>query len=51
MEEKAILSCILRHFWVECNQKREELGLVGELILRPTNGIWIKLKRRNVDEP
>lgn len=50
MEEKAILSCILRHFWVESNQKREELGLAGELILRPTNGIWIKLKRRNADE-
>ncbi|XP_070264327.1 cytochrome P450 4V2-like isoform X1 [Myotis yumanensis] len=49
MEEKVILSCILRHFWVECNQKREELGLAGELILRPTNGIWIKLKRRNAD--
>ncbi|XP_032269486.1 cytochrome P450 4V2 [Phoca vitulina] len=50
MEEKAILSCILRHFWVESNQKREELGLAGELILRPANGIWIKLKRRNADE-
>ncbi|XP_007946581.1 cytochrome P450 4V2 [Orycteropus afer afer] len=46
-EEKTILSCILRRFWVECNQKREELGLTGELILRPDNGIWIKLKRRN----
>ncbi|KAM9670485.1 cytochrome P450 4V2 isoform 2-T2 [Dama dama] len=50
MEEKTILSCILRHFWVESNQKREELGLAGELILRPSNGIWIKLKRRNTDE-
>lgn len=50
MEEKTILSCILRHFWVESNQKREELGLSGELILRPTKGIWIKLKRRNADE-
>uniref|UniRef100_A0A7N9I9F9 Cytochrome P450 family 4 subfamily V member 2 n=1 Tax=Macaca fascicularis TaxID=9541 RepID=A0A7N9I9F9_MACFA len=51
MEEKTILSCILRHFWIESNQKREELGLEGQLILRPTNGIWIKLKRRNADEP
>ncbi|XP_037382242.1 cytochrome P450 4V2-like isoform X1 [Talpa occidentalis] len=50
MEEKTILSCILRHFWVECNQKREELGLAGDLILRPTNGIWIKLKRRHTNE-
>ncbi|XP_016064466.1 PREDICTED: cytochrome P450 4V2, partial [Miniopterus natalensis] len=51
MEEKAVLSCILRHFWVESNQKREDLGLAGELILRPSNGIWIKLKKRNADEP
>ncbi|XP_064225665.1 cytochrome P450 4V2 isoform X2 [Aotus nancymaae] len=51
MEEKTILSCILRHFWIESNQKREELGLEGQLILRPSNGIWIKLKRRNADEP
>ncbi|XP_023370667.1 cytochrome P450 4V2 isoform X2 [Otolemur garnettii] len=50
MEEKTILSCVLRHFWVESNQKREELGLAGELILRPCNGIWIKLKRRNADD-
>lgn len=50
MEEKTILSCILRHFWVESTQKREELGLAGELILRPSNGIWIKLKRRNTNE-
>nr|BAC86562.1 unnamed protein product [Homo sapiens] len=50
MEEKTILSCILRHFWIESNQKREELGLEGQLILRPSNGIWIKLKRRNADE-
>ncbi|XP_049721243.1 cytochrome P450 4V2 [Elephas maximus indicus] len=50
IEEKTILSCILRRFWVECNQKREELGLTGELILRPYNGIWIKLKKRNFSE-
>ncbi|MEJ1285079.1 family with sequence similarity 149 member A [Cricetulus griseus] len=50
MEEKTILACILRRFWVECNQKREELGLSGDLILRPNNGIWIKLKRRH-EEP
>ncbi|XP_006092710.1 cytochrome P450 4V2-like isoform X1 [Myotis lucifugus] len=49
MEEKVVLSWILRHFWVESNQKREELVLAGDLVLRPLNGIWIKLKRRNID--
>lgn len=51
MEEKTILACILREFWIESNQKREELGLAGDLILRPNNGIWIKLKRRHEDDP
>ncbi|TFK15912.1 ras and Rab interactor 3 [Platysternon megacephalum] len=46
MEEKAVLAIILRRFWVETNQEREGLGLVGELILRPNKGIWIQLKRR-----
>ncbi|NXY27453.1 CP4V2 protein, partial [Pomatorhinus ruficollis] len=46
MEEKTLLALILRRFWVESCQKPEELGLCGELILRPNNGIWIKLKRR-----
>ncbi|NWH56921.1 CP4V2 protein, partial [Geococcyx californianus] len=46
MEEKAILALILRRFWVDSCQKPEELGITGELILRPNNGIWIKLKRR-----
>ncbi|XP_034628412.1 cytochrome P450 4V2 [Trachemys scripta elegans] len=46
MEEKAVLAIILRRFWVETSQKREELGLVSELILRPNKGIWIQLKRR-----
>ncbi|NXJ75175.1 CP4V2 protein, partial [Trogon melanurus] len=46
MEEKTLLALILRRFWVESCQKPEELGLSGELILRPNNGIWIKVKRR-----
>nr|XP_033799763.1 cytochrome P450 4V2 isoform X2 [Geotrypetes seraphini] len=46
MEELVVLSTLLRHFWVEAKQTREELILVGELILRPENGIWIELKKR-----
>uniref|UniRef100_A0A7M4EXQ3 Cytochrome P450 4V2-like n=1 Tax=Crocodylus porosus TaxID=8502 RepID=A0A7M4EXQ3_CROPO len=46
IEEKTVIATLLRRFWVEANQKREELGLVAELILRPNNGIWIQLKRR-----
>ncbi|XP_061440380.1 cytochrome P450 4V2 [Rhineura floridana] len=46
MEEKTVLATILRHFRVESVQKRDQLGPVGELILRPSQGIWIQLKRR-----
>ncbi|XP_037328235.1 cytochrome P450 4V2 [Pungitius pungitius] len=46
MEEKVVLAAILRNFNIEACQKREELRPVGELILRPENGIWIKLEKR-----
>ncbi|XP_056624881.1 cytochrome P450 4V2 isoform X1 [Triplophysa dalaica] len=46
MEEKVVLATILRHFEVESCQSREELRPLGELILRPEKGIWIKLQKR-----
>ncbi|XP_063166746.1 cytochrome P450 4V2 [Candoia aspera] len=46
LETKTILATILRHFWIETKQKREELGMAGDLILRSTKGIWIQLKKR-----
>ncbi|XP_047435475.1 cytochrome P450 4V2 isoform X2 [Mugil cephalus] len=45
MEEKVVLASILRNFNVEACQTREELRPVGELILRPEKGIWIKLEK------
>uniref|UniRef100_A0A3P8RU77 Cytochrome P450 4V2 n=1 Tax=Amphiprion percula TaxID=161767 RepID=A0A3P8RU77_AMPPE len=46
MEEKVVLASILRNFNIEACQTREELRPVGELILRPEKGIWIKLEKR-----
>uniref|UniRef100_A0A8C5LS84 unspecific monooxygenase n=1 Tax=Leptobrachium leishanense TaxID=445787 RepID=A0A8C5LS84_9ANUR len=46
MEEKVVLASILRNFSVQASQKREDLCLVGELILRPQDGMWIQLKNR-----
>ena len=43
MEEKVILSYILRNFHVEAVDKREELILLFELILRPRDGIRLRL--------
>ncbi|XP_071978708.1 cytochrome P450 4V2 [Engystomops pustulosus] len=49
MEEKVVLAAILRNFSVKANQDREQLRLVGELILRPQDGIWIELEKRKAN--
>ncbi|XP_063229996.1 cytochrome P450 4C1-like isoform X3 [Bacillus rossius redtenbacheri] len=46
LEEKAVLSSILRNFKVTSLDKREEVSLLVELILRPKNGLKIKLTPR-----
>ncbi len=46
MEEKVMLSSILRKFKIKALQKRDELEEDFELILRPKTGIIIKLEPR-----
>lgn len=46
LEEKAVLSRILRHYKVEAIDRRENLTLLGELILRPKDGLRIKITPR-----
>ncbi|XP_039277042.1 cytochrome P450 4c3 [Nilaparvata lugens] len=46
LEEKSIASSILRKYRVEAIDRREDLTLLGELILRPKDGIRVKLQRR-----
>ena len=48
MEEKVILSSIFRRFHVESVDKRDELILLGELILRPRDGIRLRLTHRTI---
>ncbi|KAK7073668.1 Cytochrome P450 4V2, partial [Halocaridina rubra] len=43
MEEKIVVASVLRHFRVESTTRREDLKLLGELILRPENGNALKL--------
>ncbi|XP_049577213.1 cytochrome P450 4V8 [Syngnathus scovelli] len=45
MEEKVVLSSILRNFNVKTSQTREELSPTAGLILRPECGIWIQLEK------
>ena len=41
MEAKVILSSIFRNFHVQALDKREELILLNEVILRPRDGIQL----------
>ena len=46
MEDKIIVANLLRKFSVEATQTMEETNPLGELIMRPRDGIFLKFKRR-----
>ena len=39
LEEKAVISSIIRNFKIKSVDKRDEITLISEIILRPLNGI------------
>jgi cytochrome P450 family 4 len=43
LEEKVVISSVLRKYRVEAVDRREDLTLMGELILRPKDGLRIKI--------
>ncbi|PSN54060.1 Cytochrome P450 4C1, partial [Blattella germanica] len=47
LEEKAVLSSFIRNYKVSSLDKREDLKLISELVLRPENGIRITMTARN----
>lgn len=46
LEEKAIISSVLRKYRIEAVDRREDLTLLGELILRPKDGLGVKITTR-----
>ncbi|XP_049765138.1 cytochrome P450 4C1-like [Schistocerca cancellata] len=46
LEEKTVLSYILRNFRIETVEKPEDLRVVSELVLRPVNGVYVRLTPR-----
>uniref|UniRef100_W8BHT3 Cytochrome P450 4c3 n=1 Tax=Ceratitis capitata TaxID=7213 RepID=W8BHT3_CERCA len=46
LEEKAVLSTVLRKYKIESIDRREDLTLLGELILRPKDGLRVKITKR-----
>lgn len=47
LEEKMVISTVLRNYRVESTQKKEDIVLLAELILRPEKGLLVKLFPRN----
>lgn len=46
LEEKSVISAVLRNYRIEALERREDLVLLGELILRPKDGLRVKLTAR-----
>lgn len=47
MEEKTLLTNILRNFKIVSNKRRDQLGFKTELILRPIGGVHVALSPRS----
>ena len=46
MEEKVLLSSVLRKYNLSTTMKAADIPLLAELILRPKNGISISMEKR-----
>jgi hypothetical protein len=47
MEEKTVISMILRNFNLQSNLRMEDIPMMAELVLRPKNGLYLTLTKRN----
>lgn len=46
LEEKCVISSVIRKYCIEAVDRREDLTLLGELILRPKDGLKVRITRR-----
>jgi cytochrome P450 len=46
LEEKSIISAVVRNFKIKTVQKRDDIKLLQEVILRSLNGIHLQFERR-----
>ncbi|CAO1443801.1 unnamed protein product [Diamesa hyperborea] len=47
LEEKAVISSVIRKYKIEAIDRREDLTLLGELILRPKDGLAVRITQRD----
>jgi len=48
-EEKVVLATVLRNFTLEAAEKIEDVKIVPDMILRPMNGLHVKLSKREFE--
>jgi cytochrome P450 family 4 len=46
LEMKTVLSYMLRHYRIRSLDRREDMKVVADLILRPDNGVWLTITAR-----
>uniref|UniRef100_A0A182W3Q9 Cytochrome P450 n=1 Tax=Anopheles minimus TaxID=112268 RepID=A0A182W3Q9_9DIPT len=46
LEEKAVISAVVRNYRIEAVQRREDLVLYGDLVMRTKGGLNIRIQRR-----
>lgn len=46
LEEKAVLSSIIRNFKIKSLRKREDVKVTNELVLRPYEGVFLVFEKR-----
>ncbi|KFB52265.1 AGAP010414-PA-like protein [Anopheles sinensis] len=47
LEEKAVLSAVVRHYRIEAVHRREDLVLYGDLVMRTKEGLKIRIYKRD----
>lgn len=47
MEEKCVLAWLFRRYTITATDRRDQVDMKGELIIRPSNGIHVRLRRRS----
>lgn len=46
MEEKVILAQFLRHYNIKARETTEQMEVMGDIILRPKNGVKVEISKR-----
>ena len=46
LEEKAIISGIIKNYKIEAIERREDVQIIAELVIRSKNGLYVQIQPR-----